>query len=359
MNIYDDTRVQRILETYKRKPKYLQPFISIVLSSRGFFSNRKIINSFINKIGDEPRNRWLGRFLSVDDAQSIPAWNEFRSYILFESKYEVEFDPQIIGDNPDIVINTNGMQIAIEIATIMKTESDRSRERHLNGLRYELRKIRMPFEIQILNYSITDDFNFIRFRKVVASWLDEFSKDTLLYKDDFGNRVFLKGNRVPSNAHVGCIYISNDTKIETSVLRGVIAKKSDSHRNLRKRNFPYIVLIFSENWKLSAHEIIQEWLGKSVVMVNRDTNRIERVVNDLSGVVIYNKRNPPKGGVSGFLIPSSYEILSNLDLNLIYIENPYARNSLDIKLLPINSAFTVVNKTDLGFQMNWIKVMKQ
>ena len=99
---------------------------------------------------------------------------------------------------------------------------------------------------------------------------------------------------------------------------------------------------------------MEAWLGKTVVVVDRNGGGIIETKTDESGIHFFGREIRHKS-VSGTLVFTSRlsEEKKMKELTVSYIQNPYAENPLPIDLFPVDSRFIVVDKTEKNYVMDW------
>lgn len=137
-------------------------------------------------------------------------------------------------------------------------------------------------------------------------------------------------------------------------LRAPLKKKAQQHAALRKANYPYVLAIYLEPWRLSAREVARAWFGEEVWTVDIKKMKVVDSKIDKTGLHFHGN-HVQHTSVSGTLVFRAER--SSADdrwgLKAWYIENPFAAVYLPPSLFPVEAAYVAAERTATSVRMQW------
>ncbi len=357
--IFDSPRMQTLLSKYKYEPDFLVPGAVFLARSAKLEGERLYIESIIRQVTSAKQKEWLSRLVSNDDAQHLSAWLEIMLFGWMTDIGEVEVEPIVKGNYPDLSIVIGTQKAYIEARVILKTHSEKDDERLLNWIFWALRKIKKPFAIDVIDgrasrLPVLEDFIM-----KVEQWLETTPQERYSYEDGYATIVLeVLGDPNPKYGSIQAIggSVGEAKRISSEPLKSPLKEKAYQHKEIRKASFPYIITLFLESPYLSAEEVVKAWFGeeKLVIKAVGDKYKVVDSYIDKSGLHFYGSEIRHTS-VSGTLVFKAEYVKSDKRhyLKSWYIQNPFAHTHVDSSMLPVQGRFIVLERDEKGFKMAW------
>jgi hypothetical protein len=108
--------------------------------------------------------------------------------------------------------------------------------------------------------------------------------------------------------------------------------------------------------ELSAEEIIEAWIGKTIVVIDGDENQVIEEKLDQNGLHLYRNVIRHKSVTGTLVFQDEYDkTRKSRYLQCWYMQNPYSNVSINPTIFPTESRFVVVKKDNKTFEMKWVK----
>lgn len=353
--VFDHPEMLRLRKKYQNFPVASIPYIIQLDKLDEFKQERDIIEKLFECVNPSVQKDWLGRLLQIDRNQHLGAWFEIMLFGWLKNCSHVEVQPIIENCHPDFLIGLKETKVAIEADAILNLKNDVRNHDISSEIMYLLEKIERPYAI---NVEIKEHGTGLDKRDMVqrvTKWIDAKSDNQFYYSDVFGNIIYFEiSSEIKVREGVGVMLIEPPEVANIDLLKGSLRKKAKQHISLTKIAYPYIIAVFLENYMFTAEELIDAWLGKEQVVIDRKTGQISRG-NDQSGLSFHG-HEIQNTGVTGILVYKSLsdEKCQTRYLNSWYIENPYARNKIDPNIFPVEGRFIVTERNNDYCSMKWI-----
>lgn len=357
--VFDSPKMRALREKYKDQDNYEVRHIILLDRHDGFDGERMLIEQLADKLASELNkkrfNKWLGNFLVENNNQHLGAWFEIMLYGWLKQninqQWNVNFEPSIMGNNPDFSIG-NGNELIVIEARGHGLNNDQRAKKKVSGIIFsKLQNINKPFFVNIFvnQYGLT--INQEEFIHTIKLWLDSPEPKIFHYKDEWGNDFELSAEYKPNQNKITVASIENP-QIDHEELKPHLIEKAGQHEAIRNSGIPYIIAIFLESSILSCEDVFSALFGLPTITFNLESDEIEELMIDRSGI-FYHENEIWHKDVSGTLVFSHRydESLKTRRLYACYIENPYANVKIESTFFPTEARYIVIERTKSGFKM--------
>jgi len=353
--IFDSPQMVSLHEKYRNLPDYEVPDIVFLDRYDGYQGERALLEDLLKSVSTNKQRDWFGRLVNEESQQHIGTWFEIMLYGWFRESFVVHVEPEVIGNYPDFVLDIQGNQLAIEARAFLIPPEERERKQKFDRIFSSLSSIQKPFLVSLKIKQLGEKINISEFVELVNLWLDSTAEQEFNYRDNVGNILRLSATPGPTLKKVGVIS-TEMLRVNPDVLKAPLHEKAKQHRALRKAGYPYVIAIFLEPSHLSAEEVSEAWLGKTIVVLDVDTNQVAEEKLDQSGIHFWGNEIRHKS-VSGTLVfKTGYdEVRKSRYLQSWYVQNPYANVIIDPALFPVESRFVVVRQDEKLYEMKWVR----
>ena len=356
--IFDTPPVQSLLVKYENKPDFLVPRIITLTRSTKLDNERLYLETIIQQIKPAKQNELLGRLLNVDDTQHLSAWFEMMLFGWMRDVGDVEAEPSIEGNFPDLSVVIGKQKAFVEARVVLKTDLERDEEKLINWIFWALRKIKKPYAINIIDARASRLPHVTDFCSKVECWLETSPQEKYVFEDGSATIVMevISGPN-PKFSSIEAIGSVGDAQwINSEPLKAPLREKASQHKAIRKASLPYIIAIFLESPYLEAEEVVKAWFGQEVWVINalNDENKVVDSYIDRSGIHFFGSEIRHTT-VSGTLVFKAEFIESDKRhyLKSWYIQNPFARTPIDSSMLPVQGRYIELERSERGFRMGW------
>lgn len=360
--VFDSPKMMALRELYKDLENNEVPHIILLDRHDGFDGERKLIEQLADKLASELNkkrfNKWLGNFLVENNNQHLGAWFEIMLYGWLKQninqKYNVNYDPSIMGNNPDFSIG-NGKELIVIEARGHGLKNDQRAKKIVSEIIFSiLQNIYKPFFVNIIvnQYGLT--INQDEFIDTINRWLDSPEPKIFHYKDEWGNDFELSAE-YKTNQNKITIASIEDSQIDHEELKPHLIKKAEQHEVIRKSGIPYIIAIFLESSILSCEDVVSALFGLPTIIFNLESDEIAELMIDRSGIFYHENEIWHKDVSATLVFTHRYdESLKTRRLCACYIENPYANVKIESTFFPTEARYIVIARTKSEFKMNWV-----
>lgn len=351
--IFDSSELLNLCEKYSVSPVYDIPSIVHLARDEEYVGERKYLEDVFIEVSEEKRKQWLGRLVSDVRAQFWGAWFEMMLYGWLKPLGELIIETQ--NSEPDFILKGTS-SVAIEARAILSAKEEWLEDKLISKIIVTFRQIRKPFTVRITECVPAQSGLFDKklFHKRVTQWLDTNANEQIFYEDKYGNNLKLDATLTIGLKSVYGVHWGNLDR-DLSILRKALSHKAKQHKALRESHIPYVIAIFLESYSLKPSNVVEAWLGKSVLQVDRIA-RTTVLTTDSTGIH-YGGDEIAHTTVSGTLVFKSKYNESHLrrELESYWIENPFAEDTIKIdpKLFPAIERFLVTERTPTYCTMEW------
>lgn len=357
--IFDTPRIVDLLNNYKDTPDFMVPEIVFLARTDKLEKERACLEEFFAKAPTIKHNDWLGRLLSEDHQQFRSAWFEIMLYGWLMGIGSTDVEPIIEGNYPDYAVELGDQRVIVEARAILNTDVERDEMRFEEGIFWALKQIEKPFLVEVANSRSSSKLpDWVDFQQQAFHWL-ETKPDEVFEYNDGSNIIVLKTSQTrPQNSKTVSAFISPGMgrRITSEPIKRPLREKAHQHSALRKAGYAYVIALYLESWFLSAEEVAKAWLGEEVWTVSFAKKEVIETSSDLSGIQFAGSEIRHTT-VSGTLVFKSEWVEADKCsyLQPWYVENPFARVPLDSTLFPVVARYIVIDKSDKGLRMAWVK----
>lgn len=352
--IFDSPKMIELREKYQSLPNYEVPDVVFLDRNDGYSGERALLENLFSKVSPNKKRDWIGRFVNVESQQHIGVWFEMMLFGWLIENFDVEVEPEILGNYPDFVLNISEHRLAIEARALLKPAEEREKDKKFNRIWSALGNIQKPFLINLKINQLGKPIVITDFVESVSSWLDTSPEQELSYNDRFGNSLRLSATQIPTLKKVGPTS-SESLWVNPDVLKTPLSEKAGQHRALRKAGIPYVIAIFLEPSHLSAEEVSEAWLGRTTIVYDVESNKVVDEKLDQSGIHYFGREIRHKSVTGTLVFKAGYDkSKESRYLQSWYIQNPYANTIMDPLIFHVDSRFIVVGQDEEMFQMKWL-----
>jgi len=358
--VFDSPRMLELLNAYENEPDFMVPEIVFLARTDKLEAERAYLEElFVNAPAIKHKD-WLGRLLSEDHEQFRSVWFEIMLYGWLLKIGSTEVEPIIEGNYPDYSVELNGKRVIVEARAILETAPEREEMRFEAGIFWALKHIEKAYVVEVTGSRSSSKLpDWIDFQNRVALWLDTRPDDVFEYNDGL-NVIVLKTSQIQpqNNNKTVSAFISPGMgrRITSEPIKRPLREKAHQHSKLRKAGYAYVIALYLESWFLSAEEVAKAWLGEEVWTVDFEKKEVVETSSDQSGIHFAGSEIRHTT-VSGTLVFRSEwtESEKSSYLRAWYVQNPFAKVSLDSTLFPVDARYVVTDKSAKGFRMAWMK----
>lgn len=357
--IFDTPRMQELLNSFENEPDFMVPEIVFLARSDKLENERACLEELFAKAPTIKHSDWLGRLLSEDHEQFRSAWFEIMLYGWLMRIGSTDVEPIIEGNYPDYSVEFSDQTVIVEARAILDTAAERDEMRFEAGIFWALKQIQKPYLVEVAGTRSSSKLpDWIDFQEQASLWLETRPKEVFEYNDG-SNIIVLKTSQTkPQNSKRVSAFISPGfgRRITSEPIKRPLREKAHQHSALRKAGYAYVIALYLESWFLSAEEVAKAWLGEEVWTVNFEKKEVVETSSDQSGIHFAGSEIRHTT-VSGTLVFKSEWIEAEKCsyLQPWYVENPFAKVPLDSTLFPVIARYIVIDKSDNGFRMAWVK----
>ena len=353
--IFDSFQMATLRQKYNDIANYEVPEIVFLDRFDGYEGERQLLEELFASVSASKQKDWIGRLINEDPSQHIGVWFELMLFGWLREHFTVQVEPEVLGNYPDFVIELKDIHLAIEARAFLVTTEERERRSKFNRILSTLGSIEKPFAIILKVKKLGDKIETDKFSVEVCQWLDTNADKEFEYKDDTGNCIHLAARQAPNMKKLG-VGSSEGFRVNPDVLKPALSAKAHQHKALRKAEYPYVIAVFLEPSRLSAEEVVEAWIGKTVVEYDLENDQVVEEKFDESGIRFF-KEAIVHTSVNGILVFKAVydEMGKSRRLQCWYVQNPHANKSIDPDTFPANSRFVVAGQDDKIFEMKWVK----
>lgn len=350
--IFDSPEIQALRQRFGGVPNYELPKILLWDKYDEFENERALLESLIAQVREEQQKEWLHRLVKSDDGQFLGAWFEIRLFGWLKEYFSVQVAPSPYGCDLDFSIGNGNASVFIEAKAHLIKPEERAKDQNLSRIYCYLEEIRKPYSAYFVVNQLGTKTDKEYLNKTVEAWL-ESSEEKLSYHDENGNDLFFS-NKMVSQLDFFCPTSSSEFTVDSDELKPSLKDKAGQHKKLRQAGLPYVIALYIEPHNISERYVADAWLGKPVVIVDRRGRGIIETRSDYSGIHFYGREIRHKT-VSGTLVFRSTinPVKRMIELTASYIQNPFADTSIPNDFFPVDSRYTVIERTESGFKMDW------
>ena len=348
--------MQELAKKYEDKPDFLVPENVYFARTPKLENSRVYFEELICSVSEEKQKEWLGRLLDTNHANYRGAWFEMMLFGWLNDLGIVEVEPTVEGNLPDYSVEIEGQKIFIEARAVLETVAERNKKRLEQGIFWSLQQINLPYAVNVLAVRSSQFPDWKNLREKTANWLSTSPLEQ--YEYNVGKTIIvMKTMDIPDyeTSSVKVMGPVGQAKwITSDSLKNPLREKAKQHRSIRKAGLPYAIALFIEPLLLSAEEAVKAWFGEEVWVVDFEKKEVVDSYSDQTGLHYY-KSEIRHTTVSGTLsVKSEWHSEKNIPkLETWYIENPFAKVSIDSNAFPAQARFIVTEKSDKGFMMTW------
>ena len=353
--IFDSSQMSVLRKKYQAIPSYDVPEIVLLDRIDEYEGERVKIEELFASVSPEKQKDWFGRLVNKNTQQHIGVWFEIMLFGWLLEYFDVIVEPEILGNHPDFILDGLEKQLVIEARAFLISPEERERRQKFNRIFSSLGSIPQPFSVNLKIKKLGDKIDAVDFVKRVSHWLATEADKTFVYLDKTRNNLSMSATYRPTLKKVGAMS-SGGLWVNPDVLKAPLGKKAAQHKALRKAGYPYVISIFLEPTHLSAEEVTEAWFGKTVVVLDTNTDQVVEEKLDESGLHFFGKEITHKS-VTGTLVFRVEHDKKNKTryLRSWYVQNPYANVEIDPVVFPAESRFIVVGQSDKSFEMKWVR----
>jgi hypothetical protein len=357
--IFDSPKMQELLARYENEPDFMVPEIVFLARTDKLKNERACLEELFAKAPAIKHNDWLGRLLSEDHEQFRSAWFEVMLFGWLMGIGSTDVEPIVEGNYPDYSVELSGQRVIVEARAILDTAAERDEMRFEAGIFWALKQIEKPYLVEVAGTRSSPKLpDWADFQIQASRWLETKSNEVFEYNDG-SNIIVLKTSQPQlQNSKRVSAFISPGMgrRITSEPIKRPLREKAHQHSALRKAGYAYVIALYLESWFLSAEEVAKAWLGEEVWTVNFEKKEVVETSSDQSGIHFAGSEIRHTT-VSGTLVFKSEWIEAEKCsyLQSWYVENPFAQTPLDSTLFPVIARYIVIDKSDNGFRMAWVK----
>ncbi|HXQ38911.1 MAG TPA: hypothetical protein VN843_33220, partial [Anaerolineales bacterium] len=145
--IFDSHQMAALREKYKTVPNYEVPEIVFLDRYEGYSSERNLLEQLLGSVNEQKQRDWLGRFVNEDPSQHIGVWFEIMLFGWLREHFDVQVEPEILGNYPDFSLEIHDLHLAIEARALLISPEERERRSRFNRILSTLGSIERPFSV--------------------------------------------------------------------------------------------------------------------------------------------------------------------------------------------------------------------
>ena len=352
--IFDNEKLIRLRLQYIDEPNYKVPYIVFLDRNDDFEDERGLLEECIRKVSANKQKDWLGRLLSKDPEPFLSAWFEIMLMNWLESAGIVCVEPNILGNSPDFLLETDTQGVIIEAKALLTKRDERNYENCRSAFFSVIKEIKYPYAIEMVRDRVVAYPDTDKFVREASHWLETQPHEVYTFVDDDGNQVMFKSSFSTSLEHAALIWSGDAFWVNPDLVKPTLKEKAKSHKAIRRAGYPYIIALFIEDFKFSVEEIVIAWFGNEQYIYDTNNLKLVETKRDQGGLHLYRKEITHRS-VSGTLVFKEGRIpnFRGRILRSWFIENPYANVKVDISSFLVNYKFIVVGKDNQGYRMDW------
>lgn len=353
--IFDSPQMIALREKYGTVANYEVPEIVFLDRYEGYSSERELLEELLGSVNEQKQKDWLGRLVNEDPSQHIGAWFEIMLFGWLREHFAVQVEPEILGNHPDFSLEIHDNPLAIEARALLISPEERERRSRFNRILSTLGSIERPYSVILKVNQLGEGIDINRFSAEVSHWLENNADQEFEYKDDSENVIRLSAKQAPNMKKLG-VFSIEWLRIAGDVLRAPLKKKAEQHKALREAGYPYVIAVFLEPSHLSAEEVSEAWIGKTIIVYDVDADQVVEEKFDEAGIRFFGKEIVHRS-VTGVLVfkVDHDEARRTRYLQSWYVQNPHAHVTVAPEIFPVDSRFVVVGQDDEMFEMKWVK----
>lgn len=353
--IFNSPRLQALRQKYAGQPDFQIPTILLMDRKEEYVQERAYLEEIIQSVRPEVQKDWLSKLTDENYSNHLSAWFEMRLSMWLQDAGEVFVEPEISGAHPDFIVKSGSQDIVVEAKVSLISEDERERMKWRSAICCMLEQIELSFGLDIKIVNLVQMPVLDRLQKEVILWLETNPDDTFEFIEQNGNRINMTSHRIDSLNHLGLIMSSGGFLINPDKLKSPIKQKAKQHKIVHSSEYPYIIALLMESPFLSAEEVAAAWFGKTEVIYDLKLNKIIEQRCDRSGLH-FHKNTIQHQSVSGTLVFQARRLdkFSKTKLDAWFIQNPYAKVSIDPFLFPVKGRFIKTDGSKKRFTMSWI-----
>ncbi len=352
--IFDSEAAITLCSKFASLPDFEVPLSVVFSRSDRFSCEREYIEGLAAMAPPNAQKDWIARLISQDDEQHLGAWFEIMLSGWLRDWGPVIIQPEIDGDHPDFLVKKCRKQIVVEARTIVPNESERQRQRWHAEVTWVLGHIGRPFIVTIEQLIAGGRLDRCRFASEVTQWLDRKVDQPLVYQDESGNTIALKASPDRDRRLVLVIGPTEAGWVSAQPLKPALKAKSRQHRAIRTAGYPYVIAVLLESPDFDAEEVVTAWLGSPQLVIDRDSGQVVEQTIDGTGIHFFGSEIRHTT-VTGTLVFRRMfdEGLHRHRLDSWYIQNPFAKVTIDPDLFPVQKKYIVSGHTEARYEMLW------
>jgi len=354
--IFDSPQILVLRKKYKKQPDFLVPHIILLDKLEKLSGERAYLEDIISSVSEKKQKDWLGRLLSEYHEQYMGAWFEMMLVGWCRDIGQVDIEPNLVGNFPDLSIMVGKKKIVIEARALLKTAEERNEEILSSGLIWALSQIKKSYVVEILEVSSSQFPDWSDFKDRAEKWLNTNPEEKFTYEDG-SITVILQTLKITDADFktVQVIESAGDPRwIDSDPVKQPLRKKAGQHKAIRQASYPYVIALYLESIFLSSKEVVKAWFGNETYVIDIDKHQVVNSYIDKSGIHFLGSR-VLHTTVSGTLV-FKYEWDKKEKRRCLiasYIQNPFAKVYINPKIFPVGARYVVKERGLKGFRMGW------
>ncbi len=353
--VFDSQQMKDLLQKYDGESNCVVPEVVCLARSPKYAGERRVIEAIFESLPDTIRHDWSRRLVCTDHAQYKSIWFQIMLLDWLNQLGYATPEPEILGNNPDFLVEANGLKFVIEARAILIPDEVRTQESWEKEILCRLNQIEDPsVRIHVQKAELVSRIDASSFIEEVKAWLHKAPETVFQYKDAQGNRIELKILSKRERKGVATRGPSSSFYVDSRKLQRPLREKAHQHKAIRKSEYPYLIAIYLEDKVYSAEEIVEALFGQETFIGDTRTAAVIDQRLDMSGIHYWGQEIRHRS-VSGTLVFQDKfdKRQKRRFLESWYIQNPYATKPIDPSLFPVQARFVVKNRTREHFQMGW------